>query len=234
LATSLVTLNPSGGRGLIIGNDHDNKWTFANNESFSEDSPPVHTYSVVNLENGITIEPFGLRQSYNLEDYDFALVFSGFHGKRVPYYEMVSPERAFVLKGLLSVDMIPPSLVFGQKDRWDTWKWNIKPEEAGGNIFLKPGMEGFYGLQNGELRGKLLVYRVRANSGTKVKMRVQINWHTDEKFLQASISILEVGREWISGVMNIMVPKSATYGFVYLQLHDGETNAAEIESVSIR
>ena len=67
-------------------------------------------------------------------------------------------------------------------------------------------------------------------------MRLQINWHAlkDNRFIAASIEVVQVGNVLHSYSMAVRPPAGAEIGYVYAGLHDGAAGAVDLKKVELK
>lgn len=120
---------------------------------------------------------------------------------------------------------------------WSGWTWASTPRFSEDGIELRQLTEfaGFSEVPVARLDGRSIVYRARSSGGERpAKMRLQVNWMGDSgRFIDTSITVVEVGPQVQDHMMLMASPEGATSGLVYASLHDGETQPVILESVKI-
>jgi hypothetical protein len=126
----------------------------------------------------------------------------------------------------------------GQGKEWEGWVWSNTPKlDADGMVLEAPThFAAFTSVPARQLDMETLTYRARLlEPGSPSKMRLQVNW-MDEKdqFINATIQVVDVGKDVRDYSMQVIAPPHAKVGLVYANLHDGETKAVLLESVRIQ
>lgn len=237
VASSLLGVKPNGANGIVVGNGDDH-WSIGGGSAVYMGPRQGDTFSKVNLNSTVQIDPFVAGRKFDPAVYDFGLAFTGFGPNRTPRYRLVSASTAFILAGVSSgVDQLPASAVLGSAENWSYWSWaNNLPDQVGGAVVLRAGTEGWRAIPVSNLDGNWLVYRARAIVSSPVRMRLQINWHSkqDNRFISAQINVVEVNETWQSYAQLLSVPPDAGIGYVFANLHDGAQGEVILESIDLR
>jgi hypothetical protein len=242
VAGSLNGIVPNGKNGIVVGNN-DDSWTIGGGSAVEEllHAPNMglrqgDTFSKVNLKSAVHIAPFVARRAFDPALYDFGLIFDGFGPHRIARYRLVSVDTALVIAGVSDVDNLPPKAVLGNRETWTDWQWHVKPDQVEGAVKLRPGTEGWRAVPAADLDGRWLVYSARAEDGSRVPMRLQVNWHAkqDNRFLSTMIKVVYPNKAWRSFVTLLNAPPDADIGYVYVTLHDGAQGVVEVKSVELK
>ena len=235
VASSLQGVIPNGRNGIVVGNDNDS-WSIGGGAAFDMGPRQGDTFSKVNLKSAVHIDPFVAGRAFDPALYDFGLAFDGFGPHRTARYRLVSVSTALVLAGVSNVDKLPVNAVLGSSDTWSGWQWSAQPNQAEGAVALRLGTEGWRAVPVSALDGRWLVYRARAKDGTRVPMRLQVNWHAnqDNRFLSTIIQVVYPNETWKSFATLLNAPPGADIGYVYATLHDGAQGVVEVKSVELK
>jgi hypothetical protein len=236
LASSLRAVAPSGLHGIVIGNV-DNDWTIGGG---SADARPGMTFSHLNLQGGLQIDPLISQRPPAWSEYDFALVYSGLGPHREAIYQTVSIAQAEnTLKPEVDgseLDKLPVQDQLGDSLNWGKWHYTTPMKAASASFRLSSRGDAWISVPAQKLTGRRLVYSARATKETAVPMRLQVNWHAAEnnRFISSSIRVVALGPQWHSYSMLLYPPPGASSGNVYMSLHDGTQGEAEVQSVNLK
>lgn len=235
VAVSLLGVMPNGRSGIVVGNN-DDSWSLVGSVISDTGTRQGDTFSRVNLKSAVHIDPFVAGRAYDPALYDYGLAFNGFGPHRTARYRLVSVDTALILAGVSDVDQLPVNAVLGNGETWSQWQWNSQPDQVEDAVILRSKTEGWRSVPVNALDGHWLVYRARAKDGTRVPMRLQVNWHTkqDNHFLSTTIQVVYPNENWHSYATLLDPPPGADIGYIYATLHDGAQGKVELQSVELK
>jgi hypothetical protein len=160
-----------------------------------------------------------------------AALFSPIYG--TPLKLMLDPQQIERYRGATG----SPAFL-GQGRAWEGWVWSRAPKLGDDGLVLEAPTHfaAFTSVPAHQLDMQTLTYRARLlEPGSPSKMRLQVNWMDEkDRFIDATIQVVDVGKDVRDYSMQVIAPPHARGGLVYANLHDGETKAVLLESVRIQ
>lgn len=236
LASSLLALKGPGKNGIVVGNP-DNAFTVGGGYQWNPaNQRKGATFSAVNLDSSVQIDPFIEGDTIDQGLYDFGLALSGFGPHRTPIYRWVAVNTVLQIVGAADLDNVPVHRVLGSKDNWDTWQWRSPPEFVDGALKLAWGVEGSLSLPAQELNERWLVMRARALDDVRAPMRLQVNWHArgNNRFLSTTFRVVNPDETLNAYSTMLYAPPDAETGLVYATLHSETNGVIEVQSIELR
>lgn len=234
LASSLLAMKGPGKNGIVIGNP-DNLFTVGGGYAWTGTARKGATFSAVNLDSSVHIDPYVEGDSVDENLYDFGLVFTGLGPSGAAVYRWVSMDIVKGMVGSLDLGNFPVKRSLGSSDTWNDWKWRSPPELVDGALKLAAGVEGRLSVPAQDLDEHWLVMRARAQDQLQAPMRLQVNWHTKEdRLLSVTSRIVTPGEAWSSYSTMLYAPPGADFGYVYATLHGEPAGVVEVQAIELK